>query len=397
MKFKNFLKIYLVVCNLLYSAVIVDLDSELKELSNEVILNLDPEYPNFEQIKRVLTEANKIQTLDIANLPREQREKIAETQIHLVSFLMALKDKLITISKDLITISNNKTDNLLQLFLQDIYNNNQFIKELYQRGPSFINDDLEKITDSSLEIFAKKLGINLVKTEKKSLEVQTQEKENALLKEKFKAILLLIDQLNDDDKTIKNDLLNIKFKSPQDFEERLPELLADRLVELISIPNIGNNRDWLTQKIAKDLTPDTKMGDFKEFIGIITPEQRIGRRLQQFLLNLATKDNLEKYKGLIKEDLEVKARNILLDTNINENKYLNFINPDKNKSLRNQFNVLQEATETRHAAERAQLKKRQELEMQDAEANEALRIQHEAEILALKEKHQQEVSKIEHR
>jgi hypothetical protein len=280
--------------------------------------------------------------------------------------------------------------------LQDIYNNNQFIKELYQRGPSFINDDLEKITDSSLEIFAKNLGINLVKTEKKSLEVQTQEEENALLKEKFKAILLLINQLNDD-KTLKDDLLNTKFKSPQDFEERLPELLADRLVELISIPNIGNNRDWLTQKIAKDLTPDTKMGDFKEFIGIITPEQRIGRRLQQFLLNLATKDNLEKYKGLIKEDLEVKARNILLDTNINENKYLNFINPDKNKSLRNQFNVLQEATETRHAAERAQLKKRQELEMQDAEANEALRIQHEAEILALKEKHQQEVSKIEHR
>jgi hypothetical protein len=332
MKIKNFLKLYLIVCNLLYSAVIDDLDFKLKKLSDEVILQLDPKYPNFEQIKRVLTEANKIQTLNIANLPQKQQEKIAETQIHLVSFLMELNlDQLITISK-------NETDNPLKLFLQDIYNNNQSISELYQKGLSFINDYLKKITDSSLEIFAKNLGINLVKTEKKSLEVQTQEEENALLKEKFKAILLLINQLNDD-KTLKDDLLNTKFKSPQDFEERLPELLADRLVELISSQNIGNNRDWLTQKIVKDLTPNTIIGNLKQKFTDLTYEHLIGRRLQQFLLNLATKDNLGKYQGLIKQGLEVKARDILQDTNINKNEYLNFINPDKNHALKTRNDI----------------------------------------------------------
>ena len=65
-----------------------------------------------------------------------------------------------------------------------------------------------------------------------------------------------------------------------EFEKQLPSIIADRIASLIV--KSGNVED-VKDLLLKDLTPNTLMGDFKEFLRIITPEERVGRRVQQLV------------------------------------------------------------------------------------------------------------------
>jgi hypothetical protein len=282
-------------------AIIAEIN-EIKKLSNEV---------NFQEIVRA-------KQVDIVNLLLTAKANEANQIV--ANYLKKNSDQA------------KKSKEQVKEFLQDIYNDSVTIVDQLNKSLSVDENTKKLFEDRALTDLATNLNVEIEVNKAKSIaEINAQAEADGKLQSKnFKEILEIIDKLNPEMAKTLPDII-IDFQNEADFAKRLPDILASRIASLIAKnDNVAQN---VAEQLKKDLKPNTLIGDFKEFLGIITPEERVGRRLQKLLLDLGTNgEGIEKYKELINVTAQ-NARDIFNIKNINDLRSLDFINPEKNKTL----------------------------------------------------------------
>jgi hypothetical protein len=367
MKIKNFLIICILFFNAAYcaearakldaSAIIIggptkEDNLRLNNLS-DYISGATLGKPNPTEIIAIIAEINEIKKLSDEV---KFQEVVRARQVDIVNLLLTVNEGKTNIKVNEFINKNSdqakKSKEQVKEFLQDIYNNRVTIVDQLNKSLSVDENTKKLFEDRALTDLATNLNVEIEVNKAKSIaEINAQaETDGKLQSNNFKEILEVIDKLNPEKaKTLPP--IEINFQNPADFVKRLPDLLASRIARLIAKnDNVAQN---VAEQLKKDLKPNTLIGDFKEFLGIITPEERVVRRLQKLLLDLGTNGNDigPNYKDLLNVNSQ-NARDIFNIKNMNDLGSLDFINPEKNKTLITQDEVAKRIKVAQEAAEK---------------------------------------------
>jgi hypothetical protein len=363
------------VCLNNFGAALLNADQkELTELITEQMVfenNSDNVIKSLNWLKnRDLIKINTIldKTLSMApKIPKEMTPEFAQSLADIGSFLVNIYEKKINDTlRPAANIVSDKLDQFYQYKIVEYINDNkptisakltidssEKFKEINSRFSTILTTIKDKLQDD------------------KNAQMILDQKKGTIKKQEALKMLKLLEDINP--RNLDQEQLNTILTSANvDFFNAdiitLPEL-SRKLAKALSIrfePNLTDIQQYkLYNLLEEDLMPDTFIGNLKQIFTSLTYEQRIARRLQEFLLNLATGKNLEKYKtaGFTLDSKEIvsDATKVLKKLNEQNTSGLESLNPTLNTALRSKDNIQRRYEQANQDRINAELKKAAEL------------------------------------